>query len=121
MTSRVGRVGRLSEHFTAAEFACPHCGVCIVRDALVQLAERIRSLDAKPLHIVSGYRCPVHNAAIGGATNSMHMYGAAFDLEHGRLTIARASRAMAVGIGSKGDYAVHVDVRDGAPARWVYK
>lgn len=116
----VGRTGRLSEHFTAAELACPHCGVCVARDRLVQLLERIRMIDGRPLHIVSGYRCPVHNAAIAGATDSMHMYGAAADLPPGRVTAAQAIRAMAVGVGTKGDWAVHVDVRDGARAHWIY-
>jgi uncharacterized protein YcbK (DUF882 family) len=115
-----GRTGRLSAHFTASEFACPHCGVAVVRDPLVNLLERIRAIDNAPLHVVSGYRCPVHNAAVGGATNSMHMYGAAADLPGGRVTVAQALRAGAVGVGSKGDYAVHVDVRDGRRAQWSY-
>lgn len=116
-----GRAGRLSAHFVASEFACPHCGVSVVRDDLVQLLERVRSHVKKPLHIVSGYRCPVHNAAIGGAPNSQHMYGAAADVASGLLTEPEARSEGAVGIGTKGEWAIHVDVRDGPLVLWVYK
>jgi uncharacterized protein YcbK (DUF882 family) len=115
-----GRTGRLSPHFTAAELACPHCGVCIVRDELLHLLERVRSIHGTPLRVVSGYRCPVHNAAVGGATNSMHMYGAAADLPAGYVTAQEAAGAKAKGIGTSGAWAVHVDVRDGREARWAY-
>lgn len=119
--SAVGRTGRLSAHFTAAELACPHCSVCVARDDLVALLERIRSALGTTLPIVSGYRCPVHNAAIHGAANSMHMYGAAADLPHTRLTLLQAFDLGAVGVGTRGGDVVHVDVRDGARAHWVYK
>lgn len=91
-----------------------------MRDRLVQLVEQLRAIDSRALTIVSAYRCPVHNHAVGGATNSMHMYGAAADLPYGRVTIAQAIGAKATGIGSKGDYAVHVDVRDGPLTTWTY-
>lgn len=120
MASSRGLTGHLSAHFDAHEFACPHCGVALVRPQLVALLERIRSIDNRPLRIVSGYRCPIHNRDVGGAENSQHMYGSAADLPGGRVTVAQALRAGAVGIGSKGDYAVHVDVRDGARAQWTY-
>jgi len=42
--------------------------------------ELIRSgLGAKPVTILSGYRSPVVNAEVGGATNSAHLYGLACD------------------------------------------
>lgn len=116
-----GRTGQLSPHFAAKEFACPHCGVALVRPALLELLERIRARTGGPLRIVSGYRCPIHNAEISGATDSQHMYGTAADLAAGQLTIAGAIRAMAVGIGSKGNWVLHVDVRDGPRTMWVYK
>ena len=30
--------------------------------------------------VTSGYRCPIHNAAIGGAAESQHIYGTAADI-----------------------------------------
>jgi hypothetical protein len=50
----------------------------------------------------------------------MHMYGAAADLHEGRATVEQAAASGFVGIGRKGRWAVHVDVRDGPPARWTY-
>jgi uncharacterized protein YcbK (DUF882 family) len=120
MGSSPGRRGRLSPHFVAAELACPHCGVAVVRDELLALLERLRAIHGKPLRVVSGYRCPVHNEAVGGAANSQHMYGAAADLVPGAVSTDEAARAMAVGIGTRGRHAIHVDVRDGPPARWTY-
>jgi uncharacterized protein YcbK (DUF882 family) len=91
-----------------------------VRDELVALLERIRAHHGRAVRIVSGYRCPVHNAAIGGAANSMHMYGAAADLELGVLTAPEARSNGATGIGIKGTSAIHVDVRDGEVTEWRY-
>ena len=115
-----GRSGRLSAHFTAAELACPHCGVTLARARLVTLLERIRSHVGGPLPIVSVYRCPVHNKQVGGAVDSMHMYGAAADLRRSTLRLQDAFDLGAVGVGTAGEWAVHVDVRDGERAHWVY-
>lgn len=119
-SSSPGWRGQLSEHFHSREFACPHCGVAVVRADLVQLLEHLRSVSGRPLHIVSGYRCPVHNKSVGGAANSMHMYGAAADLPAGAIALATARSSGAVGIGHKGLSAIHVDVRDGSRTEWAY-
>lgn len=34
----------------------------------------------KPIYVNSGYRCPRHNAAVGGVPNSQHMRGEAADI-----------------------------------------
>jgi uncharacterized protein YcbK (DUF882 family) len=121
MSASRGRTGRLSAHFTADELACPHCGACVVREPLVALLERIRAHLGQPLQIVSGYRCPTHNAKVGGASDSMHMYGAAADVPAvGRLTLLDAFKLGAVGAGTKNGIVVHVDVRDGPRAHWTY-
>lgn len=118
--SSPGLRGQLSSHFTAAEFGCPHCGVALVRPELLAKLEQLRKLVGRPLRIVSGYRCPTHNRAVGGAANSQHMYGAAVDLPLGAATPAQAEGAGFTGIGRQAGSARHVDVRDGPPARWSY-
>jgi uncharacterized protein YcbK (DUF882 family) len=100
--------------------ACPHCGAAVVRPRLVTLLERIRGSVGRPLPVVSGYRCPIHNLTAGGAANSQHMYGAAADIPAGFITPAQAHTLGAIGVGSRGRWAVHVDVRDGGPADWSY-
>lgn len=44
------------------------------------LLEEIRTALKVPLHVDSGYRCAVVNAAVGGARNSAHMDGRAADI-----------------------------------------
>jgi uncharacterized protein YcbK (DUF882 family) len=110
----------VSAHFTRAEFACPHCGESFVRPSLVALLERIRAHYNRPLRIVSGYRCPVHNHAVGGAPDSQHVYGAAADLPLGIVEPGVALSLGATGIGVKRSWVTHVDVRDGAATRWSY-
>lgn len=108
-------------HFTPGEFRCPHCGVALVRPLLIAVLEVVRhSTGAKPLRIVSGYRCPVHNKAVGGAKDSQHMYGAAADIPPGRVTLDDARAAGARGVGTAGAWVVHLDVRDGAFVHWRY-
>lgn len=78
-----------SPNFTRAELNCkgPECRgeqpPAAVQRELVTLCEDglepLRREYGEPLGILSGYRCPVHNANVGGATRSMHMSGKAAD------------------------------------------
>nr|CRY96427.1 hypothetical protein [uncultured prokaryote] len=114
-------MGDLSEHFSRSEFRCRHCGAYkAVSPDLIRVLERIRALSAEPLVIVSGYRCAVHNRAVGGASQSQHLYGTAADIGQGRATLHQARAAGARGVGTRGRWAVHVDVRAGRPASWSY-
>lgn len=112
-------MGDLSENFSRKEFACPCCGVVLVDPALVTLLERIRTRHyPRGLRVVSGYRCPLRNAAVGGAKASQHLRGAAADIPP-LLTPAqvRACGARGVGIDHLGRV-VHVDV--GPVRTWHY-
>ena len=40
----------------------------------------LREKYGKPIKVNSGYRCPKHNLAVGGATQSQHMKGEAADI-----------------------------------------
>lgn len=48
---------------------------------LANLFEDIRSIYNKPIRILSAYRSPSHNRAIGGARFSQHVEGRAMDLQ----------------------------------------
>ena len=49
--------------------------------ALVEnVLDPLREKYGKPIHVNSGYRCPKHNLAVGGATQSQHMNGEAADI-----------------------------------------
>jgi uncharacterized protein YcbK (DUF882 family) len=102
-------------HFTAEELGGDP------DPALVAALERLRAARGGiPLRIVSGRRSAAHNRAVGGAPRSQHLYGRAADIPSGYATVLQAERAGFRGIGSKGAWAVHVDVRPGPPARWAY-
>jgi uncharacterized protein YcbK (DUF882 family) len=106
-------VGDLSLHFSTHEFECPHCGRVTVSDLLIDCLERARGLYyPRGLRIVSGYRCPEHNAAIDGAPRSRHMRGDAADIAP-VMTIAQARALGFRGIGySEATGKVrHVDMR----------
>ncbi len=81
----------------------------------------MRQLCGKPLVINSGYRCPNHNANVGGEKNSYHLVGEAADvaappgISPEELALI-AEKAGADGIGIY-PWGVHVDVR-GYSARW---
>jgi uncharacterized protein YcbK (DUF882 family) len=105
----------LSEHFSTDEFGGP------VTAELVAALERLRAArGGRPLRIVSGYRSEARNRAVGGARLSQHLTGRAADIPEGYATVHDAEHAGFTGIGSKGKWAVHVDVRPGGPARWTY-
>jgi len=51
---------------------------------------------------------------------SQHLSALAADIPEGRATVAQAAAAGFTGIGSKGRWVIHVDVRTGPPAHWHY-
>jgi uncharacterized protein YcbK (DUF882 family) len=110
---------RLSPHFIEHEFRCRHCGRVKVSPTLVARLEALRAIVGRPCVILSAYRCPEHNARVGGAPASQHLLGTAADLPQGYATVRQATSAGFTGIGHRGDWAVHVDVRP-KRARWTY-
>lgn len=115
-------MGDLSRNFSRSEFACPHCGEVEIDPLLVATLQRIRD-KAGPVVVTSGYRCPVHNEAVGGVRNSQHIYGRAADIYvpgMSQAALLALVREMAVneeiyvgyvyGI-KNSSRAVHIDVR----------
>ncbi len=69
---------KLSPHFTVSEFACKDGSDTILIDTmLVYYLEKIRDHFGKSITINSAYRSPSYNAAVGGASESLHMNGMA--------------------------------------------
>lgn len=105
---------RISEHFVEAEFRSKGDGSVRVEARLVYHLERLRAIcGGRPLRIVSGYRDPAHNRRVGGAAQSRHLHGDAADIPRGYATREQARQAGFTGIGYKGPWAVHVDMRPG--------
>lgn len=122
------RKGYLSPNFHRSEITCKCCGRVgpypVSLNLLMKRLEQLRELVGKPIQISSGYRCPWHNWAVGGATGSYHMKDMAADIWVDGMTVNElAEAADVVGFGGIGKYErpndmgwVHVDV--GVKAGW---
>ncbi len=72
-----------SKYFNIDEFKCKHCNKIpenMPPEELIKTLENIREHFNKPVIINSGYRCPEHNAKVGGAKASRHIVGDAVDI-----------------------------------------
>ena len=114
---------RLSEHFKVYEFRCKdNTDPIFISGDLVAILERIRNHFKKPVVINSGYRNVAYNRMIGGAKNSMHMYGLAADIHINGVSpkeIASFAETLMPYYGGIGIYDnfCHIDVRY-VKSRW---
>ena len=71
---------RVSENFTEHEWSCRcGCGQMIIEKELVDVMQIIRDLIGLPVIVHCVNRCPEHNKAVGGVSNSTHLTGQAID------------------------------------------
>jgi zinc D-Ala-D-Ala carboxypeptidase len=103
-------------HFSPEELACRGTGALLVDPRSLDMLEELRRRIGKPMLLNSAYRSPEHNRRVGGARNSYHMRGMAFDCRmdnHDPHRFIAAARA--VGFQGIGQYAdkgfVHIDTR----------
>ena len=76
-------VDKKYKNFDESEFACNHCNQLPeqgIDDRLIKILNTAREIVGAPIHVTSGYRCPVHNKNVGGAPQSYHMRGQAADV-----------------------------------------
>lgn len=105
-------MGDLSPHFSRWEFVDRRTGELVGPDAaLLAVLEGIRRRIGRPLPIVSGYRSPATNRAVGGASRSYHLSGRAADIPSGLVKVGTAVASGAGGIGVRKGWVVHVDSR----------
>jgi uncharacterized protein YcbK (DUF882 family) len=120
-------MGDLTKDFSKKEFACKCCGEANINQRLVESLQKLKDLIniPVPIHILSGYRCPKHNAEVGGKKHSQHLLGTAADIKIDGLSVDSlaffASQIEEFNNGGIGKYHkqgfVHVDIRD-SKARW---
>ena len=116
-------------YFKKSEFKCK-CGgkYCNGYPAdidmnMVKIADQIRAKIGKPITINSGLRCKIHNANVGGVSNSQHILGKAADLgcPSGCTPAQMASIAESI-MGNRGGigiytWGIHIDTRS-EKSRW---
>ena len=72
----------LSPHFRVREFRCRDgSDTILIDEGLVVLLQCIREHFGKAVTLTSAYRTAAHNAAVGGAKYSQHLYGRAADIQ----------------------------------------
>lgn len=83
-------------NFSPAELACKGTGRIMLDIDALDALQRLRHRLGKPLLITSAYRSPEHNKRVGGAKNSFHMKGVAFDVQmanHDPVDFEKTARA----------------------------
>jgi zinc D-Ala-D-Ala carboxypeptidase len=114
------------KHFTIDEFKCPCCGEVHMQEVFLKTLDYARDLAEIPFVITSGYRCPKHNAKIGGQPNSAHTKGFAADIKctnsKDRFTIVEAARQAGIKRIGIGENFIHLDIDPDKPQRvmWTY-
>ena len=75
----------MTKNFKIKEFECK-CGCDMpleVYENIIKLASQLqflRDYTCRPITINSAYRCPEHNAKVGGSKTSQHLLGKAADI-----------------------------------------
>lgn len=121
-TYKKGSRTQLSTNFVSKEFDCQGGSCCSethIDDQLVIYLQKIRDHFGRSIIITSGYRCPTHNRAVGGATGSYHVQGKAADISVQGIApreVAKYAESIGIkGIGlyetSADGYFVHIDTR----------
>jgi zinc D-Ala-D-Ala carboxypeptidase len=108
--------GACGDGFLFREWKSKGNGWIKVHRHLVRCLVEYKKRYGKPT-IVSGYRDPLRNRQIGGASNSQHLYGNAADIPGVASINAVRNLGLFSGIGYRASdgKVVHVDVREAGP------
>ena len=109
-----------------------HCGcgpetANNVSPLLLEKLEALRAMIGGPIEISCAYRCPAHNARVGGVPNSQHVDGTAADVQtpnYNHCNTPEQLKWYCEQIGFDGiglyDWGCHVDVRDNGASPNTY-
>lgn len=107
-------------HFTPKEIACKGTGLILIDPESMDKLEAFRVAVGVPFSPNSAYRSESHNKAVGGAKNSMHRKGKAFDIpiKAGMSRETIHNFAKQVGFTGFGDYRSFVHIDTGRARYW---
>ena len=116
----------LTRNFKRSELACPCCNKCEMNSVFMDRLQVLRDLYGKPITVVSGYRCPLHNKAVRGSPRSDHLRGEAVDIRVNDKTSSELYRLRELafklefnGLGF-GRNQFHLGIRPGEGKSWSY-
>ena len=106
----------ISDNFKIREFRCKDDSdkILIDVDFAKKFLQKIRDHFGAPVTINSAYRTATYNKKIGGATNSYHVKGQAFDIVvkgHTPLEVAKYAQKLGIKGISQYNTFVHIDSR----------
>lgn len=116
-------------YFTAAEFACRHCGQAKMDQDFLDRLNEVRERVGFPLVTSSGYRCPKHPVEARKAATGAHTTGKAVDFAldgeraYALLRVAMEMGFKGIGVQQKGSGRfIHLDDWDhtSRPTIWSY-
>ena len=111
---------KLSNNFHLSEWecSCSNCEETLVDLDHVDKLQQLREDLGVSIRITSAYRCPAHNAAVGGSSKSRHKEGDATDIQVSGMdpTAVQDACEHFDGLG-RYDSFTHIDSR-GHRARW---
>lgn len=123
-TYKKGEKKQLTTNLNLSEVHCHGKGCCsktLFDTELAKKFQKMRDVLGK-LNVESGYRCEVHNKAVGGANGSGHCKGMALDITHAQKSSKQlAILAELVGIKRIGIYdskARMVHIGTGTKCHW---
>ena len=117
--SKLGRDYKISPHFSLGEFASKDgADKVLYSTELLALLEILRG-EAFTVQLNSAYRSASHNRAVGGASNSQHIYGRGADIQlkykgeplDARYVCCRCQSLGFPGVAYISSTSVHVDAR----------
>jgi uncharacterized protein YcbK (DUF882 family) len=121
-----GESNQLTKNFNSTEWDCSckdaGCVQTVIDLDHVEKLQAKRDKWGKSVKINSGYRCPAHNAAEGGATKSRHLVSDATDIVVSGMTVEEVASDCEdfQGVG-RYDTFTHIDSRPGNKARWNFR
>jgi len=104
--------------FSPAEFACRHCGEMYDWPEFLDRIQTARSFVGRPFFILSGHRCSLHNARVGGAPLSQHLKLAADISIHGHDRRALLLACQSAGFTGFGFYQNFLHIDMGPQRKW---
>jgi uncharacterized protein YcbK (DUF882 family) len=120
-----GEKVQMTKNFWSNEWDCncknAECKQTIIDLDHVEKLQLMRDKWGKPVKITSGFRCPKHNAAEGGASKSRHLISDATDIVVSGMTPEQVASSCEHfdGLG-RYDTFTHIDSR-GSKARWNFR